>query len=110
MLFVSVPAKTGGKFVVVIRKSLVGKVTSPLLVIVPHRPYTSIKELFVSPRRSYQAMNNFFPSGFTASTGIHWSLVQRLLTRTGVVQLAPPFVEPTKKMSALSPLFVPLSA
>lgn len=37
-------------------------------------------------------------------------LVQTLLTRTGVVQVSPPFVERTRKMSALSPAFSPVSA
>ena len=64
----------------------------------------------LSLRRSYHAMNNCVPSGFTASTGIHWSFVAMLFTRRGLVQLGPPFVELTKKMSGVSAAFVPLSA
>src|SRR5439155_19900643 len=100
MLFVSVPANTGGKFVIVILNS-VPNVTSPLVAMVANRPYRSISELFVSFLRSYQAMNNCVPSGFTASTGIHWSFVQTVFARTGLVQLVPPLVESAKNMSAL---------
>ena len=64
---VRVPANTGGKFVVLMRKSW-PKETAPLLAIVPQAPYTSIQELFVSLRRSYHAAKSCVPSGLAVGT------------------------------------------
>src|SRR5437667_63940 len=54
-----------------------------------------------SLRRSYQPTVTCVPSGVTATVGCHWSLVPAsVLTRTGVVQVAPPLVEAVKKTFA----------